>query len=70
MTESSASPDDLRRYVEQTAAALGLPIAAEDMLAVVAIFANLASVAAPLMEFPLPEDAEPAPVFTAESVRR
>jgi len=70
MSQSPATPDDLQRYVEQTAAAIGLPIAAADMPTVVAIFATLARVAAPLMEFPLPEEAEPAPVFTAEGVRR
>ncbi len=70
MTDPSAPPVDLQRYVEQTAAAIGLPIAPEDMPAVVGVFANLARVAGPLMEFPLPADAEPSPVFTAGGTQR
>jgi hypothetical protein len=70
MTDPSTSPIDLQRYVAATAEAIGLSIAPEDMPAVVGIFANLARVAAPLMEFPLPPDAEPSPVFTAGGTRR
>jgi hypothetical protein len=70
MTDPSAPPVDLQSYVDQAAAAIGLSIAARDMPAVVGIFANLARVAAPLMEFPLPADAEPSPVFTAGGTRR
>ena len=70
MTDPSTPPVDLQSYVDQAAAAIGLPIAAQDMPAVVSIFANLARVATPLMEFPLPADAEPSPVFTAGGTRR
>jgi Protein of unknown function (DUF4089) len=70
MTDPSTPPFDLQRYVDDTAAAIGLSIAPSDMPAVVAIFANLARVAAPLMEFPLPVEAEPLPVFTAGGKQR
>jgi hypothetical protein len=70
MTDPSAPPVDLQRYIEQTAAAIGLSIAPEDMPAVVSIFSNLARVAGPLMEFPLPADAEPSPIFVAGRMRR
>lgn len=70
MTDPSTPPIDLQRYVDEASAAIGLSIAPQDMPAVVAIFANLARVAAPLMEFPLPADAEPSPVFTAGGMRR
>jgi hypothetical protein len=70
MTDPSTPAIDLQRYVEQTSAAIGLSIAPGDMPAVVAMFANLARVAAPLMEFPLPADVEPLPVFTAGASRR
>jgi hypothetical protein len=70
MTDPSTPPVDLQSYVDQAAAAIGLSIAAQDMPAVVGIFANLARVATPLMEFPLPADAEPSPVFTAGGTRR
>lgn len=70
MTDPSTPPIDPKRYVDETAAAIGLSIAPEDMPAVVGIFSNLARVAAPLMEFPLPADAEPLPVFIARGMRR
>ena len=70
MTDPSTPPFDLERYVEETAAAIGLPIAPEDMPAIIAIFGNLTRVAGPLMEFPLPADAEPSPVFVAGGTRR
>jgi hypothetical protein len=70
MTGPSTSATDPQRYVEDTAAAIGLSIAPQDMPAVVGIFANLARVAAPLMAFPLPADAEPSPVFAAGGMRQ
>jgi hypothetical protein len=70
MTDPSTPPFDLERYVEETAAAIGLPIAPEDMPAIIAIFGNLTRVAGPLMEFQLPADAEPSPVFAAGGTRR
>jgi hypothetical protein len=65
VTNPPTPPIDLQRYVDEAAAAIGLSIAPQDMPAVVGIFANLARVAAPLMEFPLPADIEPSPVFIA-----
>jgi hypothetical protein len=59
---TDAASDD-RDYVEATARAIGLPLAPEDLPAVLAIYSNLARVAAPLMAFPLPEEDELAPVF-------
>jgi hypothetical protein len=70
MTDTSAPAVDLQRYIAQTAAAIGLSIASEDMPAVVGIFENLARVAGPLMEFPLPADAEPSPVFVGGGTQR
>jgi len=70
MTDPSTPAVDLQHYIEQTAAAIGLSIAPEDMPAVAGIFANLARVAGPLMEFPLPADAEPSPVFVGGGTRR
>jgi len=70
MTDPSTPLVDPQRYVNETAAAIGLSIAPEDMPAVVGIFSNLARVAGPLMEFPLPVDAEPSPVFVAGGARR
>jgi hypothetical protein len=70
MTDPSTPPIDLQRYVTEASAAIGLSIAPQDMPAVVAIFANLARVAAPLMEFPLPAEAEPSPVFAAGRTQR
>jgi 1-carboxybiuret hydrolase subunit AtzG-like len=65
MTQPPRSPEELRRYAEETAATLGLAVAPADWPAVLGVLANLARVAAPLLAFPLPDDAEPAPVFTA-----
>jgi hypothetical protein len=70
MTDPSTPPIDLQRYVEEAAAAMGLSIMPQDMPAVVGIFANLARVAAPLMEFPLPAESEPLPIFAAGKMRR
>ena len=67
MAQTPSSPDHWRRYVEETAAAHGLSIAAEDVPALLAVFANLARVAEPLMAFPLPDDTDQAPVFTPRS---
>jgi hypothetical protein len=67
MAQTPSSPDQWRRYIEETAAAHGLSIPAEDLPALLAVFANLARVAEPLMAFPLPDDTDQAPVFTAGS---
>ena len=58
-----ADPFDPALYVPQAAAALGLPIAAEDLGDVIGAFAVLARVAAPVVAFPLPEGLIAAAVF-------
>jgi hypothetical protein len=58
-----AEPFDPALYVPQAAAALGLPIAAEDLGDVIGAFAVLARVAGPIMAFSLPEELIAAAVF-------
>ena len=58
-----ADPFDPALYVPQAAAALGLPIAAEDLGDVIGAFAVLARVAGPVMAFPLLEGLIAAAVF-------
>lgn len=60
MTEKPFDPAD---YVEQTAQLLDLPIAPEYRPGVVENFARIAAIATLVIEFPLPDDIEPAPVF-------
>jgi hypothetical protein len=57
---------DPTQYAPAAAAAIGLPLAHEDLGAVIGAFAVLARVAAPLMAFALPEDIVAAAVFTPE----
>jgi len=49
--------------VERLAALLGLPIEPESRAAVAEIVTGLLDAARVLAEFPLPDDAEPAPIF-------
>jgi hypothetical protein len=58
-----AEPFDPALYVPQAAAALGLPLAPEDLGDVIGAFAVLARVALPVMAFPLPEELIAAAVF-------
>lgn len=58
-----AEPFDPARYVPLAAAALRLPVAADDLSDVIAAFAVLAQVAGPVMAFALPEDLIAAAVF-------
>ena len=69
MAQPPRSTEELRRYAEEIAAILGLTIAPEDWPAVLGVLANLARVTAPLMAFALPDNAEPAPIFTAGTAR-
>jgi Protein of unknown function (DUF4089) len=62
-----ADPFDPAHYVPAAAAAIGLPIAPEDIGGVIGAFAVLARVAAPVMAFPLDEDLVAAAVFTPEA---
>ena len=60
MTEK---PLELDEYVEQMAQLLDLPLTPEYRPGVVENFTKIAANATLLMEFTLPEDIEPAPVF-------
>jgi len=52
-------------YADAMAQALGLAVAAEHRPGVVANLQRTATIVAPLLTFSLPDDIEPAPVFTA-----
>ncbi|MFN8990388.1 MAG: DUF4089 domain-containing protein [Betaproteobacteria bacterium] len=54
---------DIRAYVAAAATAQGLALGAAPLDPVVAVVTRTAAIAAPLLEFDLPEDTEPAPVF-------
>ncbi|MBX9630355.1 MAG: DUF4089 domain-containing protein [Burkholderiales bacterium] len=55
--------DETTAYVEVVAGAQGFALSAEQITRVAAIFARTAEMAELLMEFDLPESAEPAPLF-------
>ena len=57
-------PFDPAQFVPLAAASIGLPLAPEDLEDVVAAFAVLARVAAPVMAFAIPEDVVAAAIFT------
>jgi len=57
---------DPAQYVPIAATAIGLPLPPEDLGGVIAAFAVLARVAAPVMAFALPEDVVAAAVFTVD----
>jgi len=61
-----ADPLDPARYVPLAAAAVGLPLAPDELGNVIGAFAVLARVAAPVMAFPLPEEIVAAAVFTPD----
>jgi len=61
-----AEPLDPMQYVPQAAAAVGLPLAREDLAEVIAAFAVLARVAGPVMGFPLPEELLSAAIFAPD----
>ena len=65
-----AEPFDPALYVPQAAAALGLPLAPEDLGDVIGAFAVLARVAGPVMSFPLPEELIAAGVFVPDEGTR
>jgi hypothetical protein len=54
---------ELGAYVDETARRVGLPIAPEHRPGVVQFTGGLLAAAALVMEFPLPDDVEAAPVF-------
>lgn len=61
-----AEPFDPAKYVPLAAAAMGLPLAPEDLGDVIGAFSVLARVARPVMDFQLSEDVVAAPVFTLD----
>ncbi len=56
-------PRDLTESVESIAALIGLPINPADRLGVVANLERIHTIAQLVIEFPLPEEIEAAPVF-------
>jgi hypothetical protein len=56
-------PFDAGAYVDAAAALIGLPIDPAHRPGVVVNLERIAQMAALVMEFALPEEAEPAPVF-------
>jgi len=56
---------DNEAYVKAAAEAIGLPIPAEYFAGTVANFERSAALAKQVMEFPLPPEIQPAPVFKA-----
>lgn len=62
MAENPA-PDELGAYVDEAAKRVGLPIAPEHRPGVIQVTSLLLAQGALVMEFPLPDDVEPAPVF-------
>jgi Protein of unknown function (DUF4089) len=62
---SKDKPFDAAAYAKLMAEALDLPLTAEYAPAVEANLAVAFRLAPLFLDFPLPDDAEPAPVFTA-----
>jgi hypothetical protein len=57
-------PFDAEAYVDAAAALIGLPLDPAHRPGVVLNLERVAAMAALVMEFPLPEETEPAPVYT------
>jgi len=57
------TPEELGVYVDETAKRVGLPIAPEHRPGVIQFTGVLLASAALVMEVPLPDDVEAAPVF-------
>jgi len=58
-------PFDAEAYVDAAAALTGMPIAAEHRPGVVVNMERIAAMAKLVMDFPLPDEVEPGPVFRA-----
>ncbi len=67
---SRENPSQAAQYVPAAAAALGLPIAEQDLGNVIAAFTVLERVANVVMSFPLPEEEISAAVFSPEPGNR
>lgn len=65
MQESTAETPvfDAQSYVDQTARLLDLPIPPGIRPSVIENFERVIAIAQPVLEFDLPDDLEPAPVF-------
>ncbi len=61
--ELAQPPFDIEAYVDQAAALIGLPLDPQHRPGVVLNVERIAQLAALVMAFPLPDEAEPAPVF-------
>ncbi|HKC09780.1 MAG TPA: DUF4089 domain-containing protein [Methylomirabilota bacterium] len=59
----SPTPDELAAYVDETAKRVGLPLSFEHRPGVIQFTGVLLAQAALVMEFPLADEQEPAPVF-------
>lgn len=57
------TPEELGAYVDEAAKRVGVPIAPEHRPGVIQFTGVLIASAALVMEFSLPDDVEPAPVF-------
>jgi 1-carboxybiuret hydrolase subunit AtzG-like len=57
------TPEAVGAYVDEAAKLIGLPIAPEHRPGVIAFLGGLLGAADLVMEFPLPEEVEAAPVF-------
>lgn len=57
------SPLQIDIYVDAAAAAIDLPIPAETRQGVIENFERICDIAGPVVEFPLPDNLEAAPVF-------
>lgn len=55
--------DALAAYVDAACAQHGIALTPDERVRVIAQYARLAALAAPLVECPLPADVDPAPVF-------
>ncbi len=58
-------PFDAGAYVDAAAALTGMPIAPEHRPGVVVNMERIAAMAKLVMDFPLPDEVEPGPVFRA-----
>jgi hypothetical protein len=58
-------PFDAATYVDAAAALMGLPLDPAHRPGVILNLERIAEMAGLVMEFPLPEETEPAPVFRA-----
>lgn len=58
-------PDPIAAYVDQAAPLMGLSLTPDERAGVIQHLGTMFAVARLVMEFPLPDDADAAPVFSA-----